>query len=276
MIKWAPVWTDDEMLQIVINSNVTALGKLREELNQGSLSVKLPFLEYSTGKPMAKEALPFSKATDLVKVMEGRPVKDIMKEINLMDNFKPFVTLFDGDVHVFGSPCRVLRAEFDYLLKFYKMPEKFKHELAELRNYSDAELDKEFIGRVSSNTAGNPNALSMQMQKYRNVLRNDFPDIEKMINEHIVSTKPAYITKFKGKDYLVYLAGEKKDFHSFYVYFPVEAAPDLPNGTGFPARVIGIMIFNPNPPGKGLSHFAFIAVSLFLQYKSELEVGGSG
>ena len=81
MIKWAPVWTDDEMLQIVINSNVTALGKLREELNQGSLSVKLPFLEYSTGKPMAKEALPFSKANDLVKVMEIRHVEDIMKEI---------------------------------------------------------------------------------------------------------------------------------------------------------------------------------------------------
>ena len=267
MIKWAPVWTDDEMLQIVINSNVTALGKLREELNQGSLSVKLPFLEYSTGKPMAKEALPFSKANDLVKVMEIRHVEDIMKEINLMENFKPLVTLFDGDVHIFGSPYRVLRAEFDYLLKFYKMPDKFKHELAELRNYSDAELDKEFIGRVSSNTAGNPNELSMQMQKYRNVLRNDFPDIEKMINEHIVSTKPAYITKFKGKDYLVYLAGEKKDFHSFYVYFPVEAAPDLPNGTGFPARVIGIMFFNPNPPKKGFSNFAFIAVSLFIQYE---------
>lgn len=267
MIRWAPIWTDDEMLQIVINSNVTSLGKLREELNQGSLSVKIPFLEYSTSKPRDKEALPFSKANDLVKVMEIKHVEEIMKEINLMENFKPFVTIFDGDVHIFGSPYRVLRAEIDYLHNFYKMPDKFKHELEEFRNYSDAELDKELIGRVKSNTAGNPNRLSMQMQKYRNALRNDFPDIEKMISEHIISTKPAYISKFKGKNYLVYLAGEEKDFHNFYVYFPVEATSDLPNGTGFPARVIGIMFFNPNPPQKGLSHFAFIAVSLFMRYE---------
>lgn len=265
-IKWVPVWTDEKMLKIVINSNLTTLRKFREDINRGEVKIKIPFLEYKTGTIAEAETLPFTKENDLAKVLTVSKRNEILEKVGQEKDFTPFVVNLEGDFHMMMDIPRWIREEVDYLLTISKMREPFKAEIERIRNLSDVELNSEFLKGMYN--APPDNRSNISMRKYRDILKTDYPEIGRMIADSVVSKKPTIISRFNGKDYLTYFVGEKMEvFGGFFAYFPLESASDLPNLNSFKARIIGIIFFNANPPQKGLSLLTFVGVSIFLPWR---------
>lgn len=265
-IRWIPVWTDEDMLKIVIGNNLSIIEKFREDFNKGEVKIKIPFLEYKTGTLTETKTLPFTKENDLAKVLEVSHIRDILGKVKNVEDFNPFVVNLESNFHMMVHSPRWVRAEADYLLSISKIREKFDKELENIKNHSDAELESELTKGMYNAPPNNRSKISMR--KYRDFLRTDFPNIDNMIADEVVSKKPTVISRFKGKQYLTYFAGEEeKEFGSFFVYLPLESSDDLPNNNSFKARIIGIMFFNSNPPRKGLSPLTFVGVSLFLPWK---------
>ena len=263
--KWVPVWTDEKMLKIVINSNLTTLRKLREYINNGEVIIKIPFFEYKTGTIAEAETLPFTRENDLANVLKVLKKSDILEKIGQEKDFTPFVVNLDATFHMMIDIARLIRAEVDYLLSISKMRESFKTELEKIRNLSDIELKSEHLKGMYNAPPDNRSKISMK--QYRDILKTDYPAINNMIAEEVISKKPTIISRFNGKDYLTYFVGEQmEEFGGFCAYFPLESASDLPNLNSFKARIIGIMFFNANPPQKGLSPLTLIGVSIFLPY----------
>lgn len=264
-MKWAPVWTDEGMLQVVLNNNATAIESLREQLNQGTVRVRIPFLEYATGNPKKADNLPFTREVDLANALEIQNIETICSKLDKMVNFVPFVAYFEGTINMFVSVSRWIREEINYLMKMNKLGSEVKHQLAEMRNYSDEELEYAFSQGTYDTAIAERGIISMR--KYRDLLKNDFPTIDHLIARDVLSKKPTFLSRFKGREYFTYLAGKEKELNKFYILFPVEAINDLPNLANFEARIIGIMFYNANPPQAGLSHLALVAVSLFLPWR---------
>jgi hypothetical protein len=263
--KWVPVWTDEKMLKIVINSNLTTLSKLREDFNRGELTVKIPFLEYRTGTIPETETLPFTKENDLAKVLKVLTRNEILEKIGQEKDFTPFVVNLEAIFHMMTDLARWIREEVDYMLSISRMRESFKTELEKIKDLSDLELYNEFQKGMYNPAPANRSKISMR--QYRDILKTDYPAIDMMIADAVVSKKPTVVSRFNGKDYLTYFVGEQmEEFGGFCVYFPLESASDLPNLSSLKARIIGIMFFNANPPKKGLSPLTLVGVSMFLPW----------
>ncbi len=264
-IKWTPVWTDEKLLKVVINSNLTALKKIRDDINKGEVTLKIPFLEYKTGTLAETETLPFTKENELAKILEVLERKEVLNKIRREKDFVPFVVNLEAAFHMMIDPAKLVRGEIDYLLGISKISETYKAELEKIKKYSDFDLRNEFQKGMYNPPPNNRSKVNMW--KYRNLLKGDYPEIGNMIADAVLSAKPTTISRFNGKDYLTYFVGDEMDeFGAFHAYLPIESADDLPNSNSFKARIIGVMFFNANPPQKGLSRLTLIAVSLFMPW----------
>jgi hypothetical protein len=258
-IRWAPVWTDEKLIKLVLMQTSNFFKKIKEK---GKLKLSFPYFEYEY-QPTQQD-LYFQKEVNLAEHLETKSIKEILDQINIARPFKPFITQIEETLIFPLDLPEYFRFILSYLLKIPEVPEVQKREIRVLTSLP-REVLQEKILKSGATQSPFPFALA---DKYVKPILPLYPELGKTITELAIKEKLAIKNSFRGEDYFVYFVSLENKPSDFAVYFPTSAAQSLPNSGEFKARIIGIVSYTANLPlgiKKGMPFF-IRAVSLFLPY----------
>ena len=259
-IRWAPIWTDENIIRTVLMQTSSFFEKIRKS---GTVKLSFPYFEYAY-RPSEKQELYFHKEVDLAEHLEIKTIKEIFEQIDKSKPFKPFITQIEETLIFPLDLSEYFRFILNYLLKIPEIPKNHKKEIRMLVSLPREVLQDKIL-KSGSTKSPFPFALA---DKYIKPILSIYPELGKIITDLAVKEKIAIKNSFRGENYLVYFISVKDKPAPFTVYFPISAKDNLPNLGEFRARVIGIVSYTANLPlgiKKGIPFF-IRAASLFFPY----------
>lgn len=265
---YAAVWTDENLIEMVLEQAETYI----EKLQKGSkLKLKIPIFDFITYeydyKSKGKHGIYFSREVDLSEKIRVKTVAELYNEIQKTSTFKPFISQIEQNLILALHMPKMFREQLKFLRNIPEISTKSEKELDDLIALPDPMLQQKVLDSEYQVAPGQ-NQFAI-IENLVEPLTHKYPTLRQDLLSVVNKEKPAIRLSFRGYEYITYfleIAGKPEPFP---VCFPIEARYSLPNAPGFPARVLGIVSFTPNPPldAPSFSPFFMRAVSLFLPYE---------
>lgn len=260
-IRWAPVWTDEDLIRPVL---IQASSSLKKVKDRSTLRLSFPFFEYEYQPSESEQKLYFHREVDLAEHLEMKSINEILGRVNELKPFKPFIVQIEETLILPLDLPEYFRFILNYLLKIPEIPKSQKREIRVLASLP-REVLQEKILKSGDTRSPFPFALA---DKYVKPILTIYPNLGETITNLAVKEKIAIRNTFRGVEHLVYFVSLGNKPSDFAIYFPISAKDSLPNAGEFRARVIGIVSYTANLPlgmKKGMPFF-IRAVSLLLPY----------
>lgn len=271
-VRYAAIWTDEKMVEKVLEQAEGFLEKLRKG---SKVKLRVPifdFIAYEYDyKYGGKRGIYFDKEIDLSEKIRVKTIAQLHKEIEKQRIFKPFIAQIEGNLSLALDMPKLFREQLRFLQRIPEVSIESKKELDKLIALPDTILKQKVLDSEYEFVPGKSRFAIIE--KYAEPLINKYPGLRQDLRDTINREKPTIRLSFRGDEYLTYFLEEGGKPILFPICFPVEAKYSLPNAPGFNARVLGVVSFSPNPPldvREGFSLFFFRSVSLFLAYVKKL------
>jgi hypothetical protein len=266
-IGYAAVWTDENLIEKVLEQAENFMGKLQAE---SKVKLKIPILDFITYeydyKSKGKHGIYFDREVDLSEKIRVKTIPELYKEIQKMATFKPFIAQIEQNLILALHLPKMFREQLMFLRQIPEISAESKKELDELIALPDPTLQQKVLDSEYQVAPGQ-NQFAI-IEKHVKPLISRYPTLRQDLLSVVNKEKPTVRMSFRGGEYITYfLEIEGKPEH-FPVCFPIEAKYSLPHAPSFHAKVLGIVSFTPNPPldVQGFPPFFLRAVSLFLPY----------
>jgi hypothetical protein len=267
-VRYAAIWTDENLIDRVLEQAEGFLEKLRKG---SKVKLKVPLLDFITYeydyKYKGKRGIYFDKEVDLSEKIHVKTIPEVFKEIEKRRLFKPFIAQIEENLILALHMPKLFREQLRFLQEIPEVSMESKKELAKLIALPDAILQQKVLDSEYAVAPGK-NRFAI-IEKHVEPLINKYPGLRQDLVGIINKEKPAIRISFRGDEYITYFLEEGGKPKHFPICFPIGAKYSLPNAPGFYARVLGIVSFMPNPPldvKKGFPPFFLRAVSLFIAY----------
>jgi len=267
-IGYAAVWTDENLIDKVLEQAESFMEKLREG---SKVKLKVPILDFITYeydyKSKGKRGIYFDREVNLSEKIRVKTVPELHKEIQKMATFKPFIAQIEQNLILALHLPKMFREQLMFLRQIPEISAESKKELDELIALPDPTLQQKVLDSEYE-VAPRQNQFAI-IEKHVKPLTGRYPTLRQDLLSVVKKEKPAIRLSFKGGEYITYFLEIGGKPEHFPVCFPVEAKYSLPNAPSFHAKVLGIVSFTPNPPldVQGFPPFFLRAVSLFLPYQ---------
>lgn len=258
---WAIVWSDRDEMKKIYNKSKSGIVKLREELNKGNLTIKLPFLEYTTGDMTEDSPLDFELESFLLNELKPLSKDETIEHIKSNKPFKPVIVVLEGVLQPMLDKYKFIRLQFEFLEKSTLLSKESEKEIESLLNFSDLELGRiydESFYYISENEQK-----SRLLEKYMNEAKVKSQSIQELVFNHIIKQKPTLIGEHDDSSYMVYFC---QDYTAPIIYFPIKAKQSIPSQAGFMARIIGVLTFASNVPLNNTSTFVIKVAALAIPF----------
>jgi hypothetical protein len=257
--NWAVVWSDKTEIEKITDASADQLKKLKERITAGELSLKLPFIEYSTGHVESKLPLDYERETTLINSLKPLSGVEFSEELHKREPFRPFVAMLEGKFILPYSAPKMFRCRWDYLKQSCLIGEDNSNKIDSILKLPDWELEDQF------EKGDNGPAIAFDRELIKEAtLKN--PNANSMVTAHMLEKKPVNMLAYEGTEYLI-LALEKTAqppaIHESAILFPEASRGSIPNSSEFYGRVIGVVNVIANPP-KLFTNFILRSVILAL------------
>lgn len=240
---WAIVWSDKDEMEKIYNKSKSRIIRLREEFNKGNLTLKIPFLEYTTGDMTKYSPLDFELESFLLNELKPLCKDEIIEHAKESKPFKPIIVVLEGMLHPMMDANKFLRLQFKYLKNSSLLSKKSELEIESFLSLSDLEVER--IYDESLYDIGNGEQQSKLREKFIDEAKMKNPFILELLVNHIIDQKPTLIGEHDDSKYMVYF---NKEYSAPLIYFPVKAKNSIPSQSAFMARIIGVLTFASNVP----------------------------
>jgi len=240
--NWAVVWSDSAEIEKITDASASQLNKLKARISAGEASLKLPFIEYTTGHVASKPHLDFEREATLIDSLEPLSGAKFLEKMHDRKPFRPFVAMLEGNFEIVYKLSEWFRCRWNYLIQSRLVSEESVQEIESLLGLADWEIENHF---GNGNQTGK-NIINTFDQHLIREAKAKNPESNQLINMHVMGKKPVSIALYNGKNYLA-IAFEKVGREPT-ILFPEASRESIPNAGSFYGRVCGIVNFMANPP----------------------------
>jgi len=258
---WAIVWSDRDEMKRIYNKSKNGIVKLREELKKGNLTIKLPFLEYTTGDVMEGSPLDFELESFLLNELKPLSKDEIIEHIKANKPFKPLIVVLEGVLQPMFNKYKFIRLQLEFLEKSNLLSKESEKEIESLLSLSDLELERIYDESFYDISEGEQK--SRLIEKYINEAKAKNQFILELVVNHIIKQKPTLIGEHDDSSYMVYFC---QKYTAPLIYFPIKAKHSIPSQAGFMARIIGVLTFASNVPLINTSTFVIKVAALAIPF----------
>jgi hypothetical protein len=240
--NWAVVWSDKEEIEKITNASAGQLTKWKERILAGEASLKLPYIEYTTGHVESKLPLDFERETTLINSLEPLNDAQFLEKLHERKPFRPFVAMLEGTFLLAYNAVGMFRCRWEYLKQVRLVGDESSQKI-------DSFLQRPIWEFEALYEKGEDPIITFDRKLIKEAeLRN--ANANQMVTMQLLKEKPVNMVEYDGKTYLV-ISFKKADQEAIQeptILFPQSSRGSIPNASSFYGRICGIVNFVANPP----------------------------
>jgi hypothetical protein len=255
---WAVVWSDAEEIDKILSASEGQIRDLLNKIKAGEVTLKLPFIEYSTRQSDSKQPLDFEREATLINSLEPLTTDKFSERWQSRKPFRPFVAMVEGTFILVFNPTEYYKSKWNYLKQSNLVGDESVQKIESYLQLADWEITEKFKAKDNQNDGRSIQTFDIDLM---NEAKNRYPNALNLINRNIFEEKPLFKADYNYKKYIIINFNVPQ---SPSILFPISAREYIPGIARFYGRICGIVNVLVNPPLEGMPNIALQAVILAL------------